>query len=91
MAKPVQDQVDLPFAMTPSERRKFFGKIGGGYAAPPGTGPEGETCGSCVHAWPNTTGSRRTYWKCGLVRSTRGPGTDIRVRSPACREWKPEQ
>lgn len=52
---------------------------------PPGTGPEGETCGTCghhvVHIW-----SKR-YHKCALVKPTRGPGTDIRVRSPACAKW----
>lgn len=61
----------------------------GGYAAHPGTGPEGETCGSCRHV----TGHRRsrTYYKCGLVQMTFGPGTDIRLKSPACWRWEKEK
>jgi hypothetical protein len=59
-----------------------------GYAAPPGTGPAGETCGSCVHHARRNYGG--TYHKCALMvaRWTRGPGTDILVRSPACKLWE---
>ena len=53
-----------------------------GYAAAPGTGPDGQFCRTCAHAW-----SRGRYWKCDLVNPTRGPGTDIRLKSPACRFW----
>ncbi|MES9873128.1 MAG: hypothetical protein ABW146_08455 [Candidatus Sedimenticola sp. 6PFRAG7] len=56
------------------------------YAAPPGTGPKGENCRSCRHAWYHETSKR--YWKCGLVKATRGTGTDIRISSPACRLWE---
>lgn len=54
-----------------------------GYAAPPGTGPPGETCGSCQHK------GGRKFLKCDLQRHrwTHGPGTDIRARSPACSRW----
>lgn len=59
-----------------------------GYAAPPGTGPAGETCKTCEHY----SGRRlsKIYRKCGLVRErwTGGPGTDIFARSPACRYWE---
>ena len=58
------------------------------YAALPGTGPKGETCGSC----DNLASKRmsRTYHKCFLTRAlwTGGGGTDVRVRSPACSKWK---
>lgn len=59
------------------------------YAARPGTGPVGETCGSCKHivrAWNGR------YRKCDLVRRlwTHGPGTDIKARSPACSKWEHE-
>lgn len=62
-------------------------KTKGLYAAMPGTGPEGETCGSCANLSGHTM-SRR-YRKCALTRAqwTRGPGTDIKVRSPACSKW----
>lgn len=78
-------------AMTPDERRKLFGRPSPGpkgYAAPPGTGPEGETCGSCAHH--ATVRHASIYHKCGLLRQawTRGQATDIRVRSPACKLWE---
>lgn len=63
-------------------------KAKGLYAALPGTGPEGETCRSC----DNLSGKRmsRRYYKCELTRAlwTGGPGTDVKVRSPACSKWK---
>lgn len=59
----------------------------GGYARPPGTGPAGETCGSCRHFNPNGGGGGGGYFKCRLVQETFGPGTDIRKRAPACELW----
>lgn len=57
-----------------------------GYADVPGTGPAGETCGSCRHI--HGTGGK--YLKCKLRQAgwTSGPGTDIRARSPACKKWE---
>lgn len=60
-----------------------------GSAAQPGTGPTGETCRTCKHkAAPTSTA--RVYWKCRLMQAhwTGGPGTDIRMRSPACNKWE---
>lgn len=57
-----------------------------GYAAPPGTGPAGEFCRTCNHACYHTCSKR--YYKCALVKSTAGPGTDIRLKSPACKRWQ---
>lgn len=58
-----------------------------GYAAVPGTGPTNETCGSCAHL--ERKRMAKTYLKCALMRShwTGGAGTDVRARSPACRNW----
>lgn len=56
-----------------------------GYAAPVGTGPRGETCGSCKHA------SRyRRFIKCdsNRARHTHGRGSDILARSAACSKWE---
>lgn len=56
-----------------------------GYAASPGTGPTGETCGSCKHL------ARGRRWaKCELVRGkwTRSRTTDVLVRAHACRRWE---
>jgi len=52
-----------------------------GYAMPPGTGPEGKTCGDCRHIVRT-----RRYRKCGLNRArwTGGPKTDILARARAC-------
>lgn len=59
-----------------------------GYAAPPGTGPKGETCQSCAHY--ARLERAKVYLKCLLVKArwTGGPGTDIRAKSPACAGWK---
>lgn len=59
-----------------------------GYAAPPGTGTQGETCKTCQHLC--RIHCAKTYMKCGLMRGvwTGGPGTDIKSRSPACSKWE---
>lgn len=61
-----------------------------GYAAMPGTGPEGEKCQTCRHKASTGNSHARVYWKCILMRNawTGGPGTDIRMRSPACSKWE---
>lgn len=60
-----------------------------GYAAPPGTGPVGETCRSCI-SYRSVNGGSKSFTKCELMRAawTHGYGTDILARAPACREWK---
>jgi hypothetical protein len=84
------ERLNLP-AMTPAERRRLFprGPIPSGYAASPGTGPEGETCGSCKHLFRNQLA--KTYLKCSLMRAcwTGGRKTDVLSRSPACKFWEP--
>lgn len=57
-----------------------------GNAAPIGSGPKGETCRTCVHATSRTFA--KTYWKCGLVKATGGPATDIRLKWAACSRWE---
>lgn len=62
-----------------------------GYAAEPGTGPVGEKCKTCKHHRVVTFS--RHYHKCAEFRRlggkwTGGPGSDIRVNSPACRLWE---
>jgi hypothetical protein len=59
------------------------------HAAQPGTGPQGETCRTCAHRLHDEHHDK-VYQKCGLMRHlwTRGPGTDIRAKDPACRYWK---
>ena len=80
------------FALSPDERRMVFPKykatVPRGYAAPPGSGPDGETCGSCNHHVARRYA--KIYHKCDLMRAywTGGGATDIRVRSPACSRWE---
>ena len=59
-----------------------------GYPCPPGTGPEGETCGTCKNLYRHRMAN--VYFKCLRMRGnwTGGPGTDIKFRSPACKLWE---
>lgn len=59
-----------------------------GHAALPGTGPEGERCGSCQHLY--RLEMSKTYLKCELMRAhwTGGYGTDVRAGDKACRRWE---
>lgn len=62
-----------------------------GYAGLPGSGPDGETCGTCQHIerFVNYNGNKR-WAKCGhrlAPRRTGGRGTDVLVRSAACNNW----
>jgi hypothetical protein len=61
-----------------------------GYVRPPGTGPQGETCGSCKHLVHKRMG--KLYPKCRLASAiwTGGRGSDVLVRSPACDRWEAE-
>ncbi len=58
-----------------------------GYIAPPGSGPAGETCGSCQHIVRANSGR---YRKCALAERawSHGRSTDVLARSPACSRWE---
>lgn len=60
-----------------------------GYAAVPGTGPEGKTCRDCAHKHRMGNYGSKSYIKCELRRDTwtHGEGTDILARSPACSKF----
>lgn len=77
-------------ALNPLGKRKRKRKdpTPNGYATLPGTGPAGETCGSCQNH--TTRRYAKTYHKCELTRQrwTSGRATDILLRSPACRLWE---
>lgn len=82
-------EVDLfgaPVQADPAKKRKDTKP--GGYARTPGSGPAGQTCGSCRFCI-GTGAGRHTYYKCEIIkfRWTRGPGTDILKKSPACSMW----
>ena len=59
-----------------------------GHPARPGTGPKGETCKTCAHSVCRQMANR--YYKCELTRAswTAGPGSDIRLKDPACKFWE---
>ena len=63
-----------------------------GHAAPVGSGPPMETCGTCEHVYRRRNRAR-TYIKCALMEPlwTCGPGTDIRCKDKACRCWGPQK
>lgn len=69
------------------KRGKHYVAARGG-ADRPGTGPAGETCGSCRHHV--ILSYAKSYHKCELTRAkwTGGTATDIRVRWPACSKWE---
>lgn len=58
-----------------------------GYAAAPGSGPGGETCGTCRFC--RTRQRKRSYQKCALMLSTwtNERSTDVLLHSPACAKW----
>lgn len=66
-----------------SENKRRKGPIPRGYIAPPGSGPDGHFCRDCRHKTNN-----RRFLKCALVKMTKGAGTDIRAKSPACSRWE---
>lgn len=77
-------------ARTDAERRREQRRLKDrpkGYAASPGSGPAGETCRSCKHSHRSESGAK-TFRKCDLVKPTKGPGSDIVLKSPACRRWE---
>lgn len=85
------DLLHLDRALTPTERKRLERSTRSkkhGHAAPPGTGPKGETCGSCKHV-------RRSnkFFKCDLRRATwtHGYGTDVRARDEACVKWEQKE
>lgn len=62
-----------------------------GHAGPVGSGPKGETCGTCKHL--TRVRHAKTYLKCGLMRKqwTGGPGTDVRAKDAACWKWEAKE
>lgn len=58
-----------------------------GYFYNPGTGPAGETCGSCKHL-----ANFGRWKKCDLAPIwTGGRGTDILVSAPSCKYWERDE
>jgi hypothetical protein len=94
------EPIDLKQQMADGARLRYLERKAGvaarkptvknGYAAPPGTGPAGETCKTCEHKRTLGNYGGKQFIKCELRRSTwtGGEGTDILARSPACNKWR---
>lgn len=57
-------------------------------AGPPGSGPEGETCGTCKHRYGIMFTSRRVYKCAQVVPKGSSAASDLRLKWPACRRWE---
>lgn len=67
--------------------RRRAGEVPRGYYAAPGSGPPGETCGSCKHARQHVWS--KAFYKCDRYPNpTKSRRTDILLRSPACKGWE---
>jgi hypothetical protein len=75
------------------DRSKRKPTVPKGYAALPGSGPEGKTCKDCKHKHTMSNTGNKSWIKCDLMRAawTHGPGSDIRAGSPACRRFEPKE
>ena len=49
---------------------------------------KGAKCGNCANLAYNEMRSGKRFYKCGLVKPTNGPGTDVRLKWSACQFWE---
>lgn len=68
------------------ERERKRRQAGNPLIAVHGQGPDGAICRDCAHLY--TKKYAGTYHKCDLRADTNGPGTDHRVRWPACGRYE---
>jgi len=90
----VSERQNTPLMVMPpqSERSKIAAlALTGLYADTPGTGPKGETCGTCKHLYRRALA--KTYLKCALTQHgwTGGGKTDVKARAPACSKWEKDR
>lgn len=94
------EPIDLKTLMgKAAEQRKTMGVRGrreptpSGYAAPPGTGPEGKTCADCKHKHTMHGAGKKSWIKCDLMRGewTGGRGSDILAGSLACKHFEAKE
>lgn len=84
----LEAEMDLPLTKKRKKRKKRTSPVPRGHAYFPGTGPAGETCGSCKHLYRNRLA--KTYLKCSLNKAkwTGGGASDVRARDAACKMWE---
>jgi len=80
----------IPLVLTAATPRGKHYTEPRGYAAMPGTGPEGMQCRHCAH-YTHASGTAGNYPKCGANRArwTGGRGSDILAKAPACSKFAP--
>lgn len=80
----LEAEMDAPLVRLRKPRRD---PIPRGHAAPLGTGPAGETCGSCGNL--KLRRLSKVYYKCGLMKHawTGGRASDVRTKDAACKHW----
>lgn len=65
------------------------------YARRPGSGPQGETCGTCLHIRRKDyrhSGPSKWCFKCALsAHPCHGAASDIRMKTAACSKWQPKE
>lgn len=85
------EPVMLVYQCQRPERGKRKPTVKNGYAAQPGTGPDGKTCRDCEHKVTCGSGHAKSWIKCELRKATwtSGEGTDILASSPACSKFEP--
>jgi hypothetical protein len=89
--EPVTEPWPVPAEVARGKRKKRKDPVPRGYARIPGTGPKGETCGTCNHAACKHLARKRIYkCVCNYPRWTNGRGSDIVLKSPACILWVPK-
>jgi hypothetical protein len=88
MTLPYLDLLGDPLSERPARPGRLTPR---GYAADPGSGPDGRTCADCAHCKRVPGGGRRQYSKCDLCPGTwtHAAGSDIARGSPACRHFSP--
>lgn len=78
------------FARKPGDKNRRYSNARG-YAAPPGSGPAGETCATCKHSYLHHRSGSKNWYKCALVKPTRGAATDLRLKWAACSRWEADK
>jgi hypothetical protein len=69
------------FARPPSQKRDRA------HPYPPGSGPAGQSCGTCIKCVKRQFANN--HYKCRVMMRFWADGTDVRLKDPACKSWEP--
>lgn len=89
-ATPPQDPKNRVQVLLGQHGNRPYGKGRPCTPHPPGSGPQGETCGGCFLATRRRRGKKQ-WIKCARMAHayTNGSGTDVKAKWPACAAWEP--